>query len=518
MEIVERKTIKITPHKSIYKKMGSSSHGFNESIAELIDNSIDAMIGEQREGKYPLMVFVIVRNDKIKVIDTAGGMSEEKAAKTIVLGESTKGNGDLGRFGFGLKTAAFSIGKRLHVKTGLKGEPVWYQLTFDEDEWENNPDYSWDSFPFFENKKSVEDHGTITEIEKLKIKGAASRVTSLKRDIGKRYRGFIKRGNLVIFVNKQKCKPEKVEWSDGWPEKFELETEFGKIYGIVGLMKEGSQKGLYGFDLFKNGRMIRSFEKFAIPEHPTVARIFGEVHLDFVPVTHEKNKFIEESEEYENAVRVCRESEIFKKVVREARKKAVTHDTITKSVKEKTDIWQDHLAKTFRDPEIKSLTSPNVKSKESKGDEIEKEGDEREMVEVEKRDGRNDPEIVEHKPPITTKKRIPKETHEALRHMVTINGKVFKFKHEWIHDPGLERKDWGIDENEGILVYTNTAFPAWQATSDQPFYTVFNIIEAIAEVYGKESGVGIDKINEVKDLILRRASEFKNQFKEEEKI
>ena len=51
MDILNEKKINITPHKSIYRKMGRSSHGFNESVAELVDNSIDAMTEEQREGK-----------------------------------------------------------------------------------------------------------------------------------------------------------------------------------------------------------------------------------------------------------------------------------------------------------------------------------------------------------------------------------------------------------------------------------------------------------------------------------
>jgi len=47
------------------------------------------------------------------------------------------------------------------------------------------------------------------------------------------------------------------------------------------------------------------------------------------------------------------------------------------------------------------------------------------------------------------------------------------------------------------------------------YYAAINISEAIAEVYAKESGYGIDKMNEAKDLSLRRASELKNQLEEE---
>ncbi len=67
-------------------------------------------------------------------------------------------------------------------------------------------------------------------------------------------------------------------------------------------MKDSSQKGYYGLHTYRNNRLIMPFNKVGFSAHPTVARIFGEIHLDFVPVTHnkksfeiasEKNKFLE---------------------------------------------------------------------------------------------------------------------------------------------------------------------------------------------------------------------------------
>ncbi len=522
MEILNKKKINIIPNKSIYRKMGRSSHGFNESIAELVDNSIDAMTEEQREGKERLAVKIVIDTNghKVSVMDNAKGMAEKEAAKAIVLAESTKGKEKLGEYGFGLKTAALSIGKTFNMTTGQKGETKGYHFAYDEDEWENNSELSWDSFPFNEIKKPTMDHGTNIKIENLKIKLNPIRVTSLKNDLGKRYRAYINRGVLVIQVNTKLCKPEKTDWSDGYPKPFEIETKFGKIHGIIGLMKEGSQKGLYGFDLFRKGRMVRTYEKFAIPEHPTSARIMGEIHLDFVPITHEKNRFIEESDEYEEVERACKESKVFKEIVKEARKKA-TKENITKQVQEKTDLWEDYLANAYRDPELKSIINPNVKSKEEKpqekneGEDNREESGKSEKVEVEKRNRREKSEKQEQKEPETKRERTPKEIHEVIRHTVTIFGKTFKFKHGWIFDTGLGRKDYKIDPKEGILIFTNMAFPAFLATSDQPFYAAMNIAEAIAEVYAKESGFGVDKMNEAKDFALKKASELKNQLEEE---
>jgi len=520
MKVIQQKKINITPHKSIYRKMGRSSHGFNESIAELVDNSIDAMMPEQKTGKFPLIIeiFIDIRNNQIIVRDNAKGMNEKEAANAIILAESSKGQENLGEYGFGLKTAALSIGKTFYVITGLKGKEEGYHLEYDEDKWENNSDLSWDSFPFNEIEKPVDEHGTNIKIENLNIKLSGSRIVSLKKDLGRRYRAYIKK-NIILQVNKKLCKPEKIKWSDGWPEEFEFNTKFGKIYGIIGLMKESSQKGLYGFDLFRNGRMIRTYEKFAIPQHPTVARILGEINLDFVPVTHEKNRFIEGSTEYEEVKKICKESELFKKIIKEARKKAATQDKITKVVEEKTDLWQDFFTKAFRDPELKMIINPNVKTKRKQDDVEEDKGirgtDIRDNIEVEERHPQLEPDKGEQKEPESIRKRTPKKTHEVLRHTITLQGKTFKFKHKWINDTGLGRKTCKVDEKEGIVIFTNTAFPALSATSDQAFYAAFNIAEAIAEVCGKESDLSTDEINELKDLSLRKASEFKNQIDEE---
>jgi len=92
------------------------------------------------------------------------------------------------------------------------------------------------------------------------------------------------------------------------------EVQGNKIYGWYGLMKEGSQKGYYGFNVFRRGRMITSYDKIGIPEHATVARITGEIHMDHVPVTHNKREFIKDSKEYILAEEVL--SKQFKNIVK----------------------------------------------------------------------------------------------------------------------------------------------------------------------------------------------------------
>lgn len=179
-----------------------------------------------------------------------------------------------------------------------------------------------------------------------------------------------------------------------------------------------------------------------------------------------------------------------------------------------------YLAKACSEEEVKDFLNANVKTREIKPQE-ERVDQTAEIgsiskIEVEKKHRREEPKEQEKEEPKSEKERTPREIHEALRRTVNVFGKTFKFKHEWIDDIGLSRKDYKIDEKEGIIIiYTNTAFPAFLATNDKAFYAALNIAEAIAEVYAKESECGIEKLNEAKDLILRKASELKNQIEEE---
>lgn len=63
-------------------------------------------------------------------------------------------------------------------------------------------------------------------------------------------------------------------------------------------------------------------------------------------------------------------------------------------------------------------------------------------------------------------------------------------------------------------MFANTDFPAYLVTKDKVFYAVIHIAEAIAEVMIQEAGEDLVNTNEIKELILRKASELKEQFAE----
>ncbi|MEK4092533.1 MULTISPECIES: ATP-binding protein [unclassified Viridibacillus] len=98
----------------------SIGYSLETAIADIIDNSIDAyaneiniMIDWDSDGSY------------LKITDNCYGMDLNTLILAMRLGSKSpnilRSKSELGRFGMGLKTASFSIGKRLTVKSKQNG-------------------------------------------------------------------------------------------------------------------------------------------------------------------------------------------------------------------------------------------------------------------------------------------------------------------------------------------------------------------------------------------------------------
>ena len=142
------------------------SVGYNEetAIADIIDNCISAQAHE-----------INIRFDwekkRIVISDDGFGMSETELVENMRIGSSDpsriRDEADLGRFGMGLKTAAFSLGKKLTVVT--KSDFAISNASWDLDQ---IPEIGWnliirDESQISEFSSQMGDHGTIVVIENL---------------------------------------------------------------------------------------------------------------------------------------------------------------------------------------------------------------------------------------------------------------------------------------------------------------------------------------------------------------
>ena len=497
-----KKTTKIIPDKSLYGKLAKTGYTLTQALSELVDNAIDERLEEKL-----LDIQIKLQKDFLEVMDNARGMDEQTAVDSVVLGKSKKKN-KLGEFGLGLKTASLSIGDKFIVYTSKAGLPKKYTLVFDREEWETRSDIDWENFPYDEKDKKVKNsHGTTVRIEKPKY-NLYGRVTELRRTLAKRYAPFIKNGEVHITVNNKKCKPKDPELIPDSRTDFTLMTPLNcTLYGWYGLLKEGSMKGAYGFNTFRRGRLITTNDKIAIGEHPTLARIVGDINMNEVPVTHNKREWETESAEYKDVEEALKK--VLKDIIAKSRSLAA-RKRIKKKAEQDRDSWLDKIAEAVRNPEIKHYFKPKTPDKLASNGNNEGNGEKKIVkIDVEKRNLGDSHGTVS---PTETKARKPKITHEVER-SITIGGKKFTFTHKYeTLGEKANWKEYSITPEKVIDISTNIDFPAFSATTDQAYYAAYHIAETLAEVMVKDANEDSSNIGQLKESILRYASKLKTQI------
>lgn len=147
------------------------SVGYTEetAIADIVDNCISA------KAQHIDIIFEINKK-QILILDDGIGMASEDLIENMRIGSSDplkqRDDTDLGRFGMGMKTAAFSLGKKLTVVTRF--EESTSNATWDLD---RIPDLGWNLI--------IEENKTITELlSKLGEQGTIVCIDNLDRVIG----------------------------------------------------------------------------------------------------------------------------------------------------------------------------------------------------------------------------------------------------------------------------------------------------------------------------------------------
>jgi hypothetical protein len=281
--------VDITPHVSLLAKVGQSGHSVAEAIAELVDNAIDA-----RDSKGPVKVDVDyeVGEGFIEVRDNGAGMSRKELSEALVLGQSTKQDEEIGRFGLGMKTACTSLGRRFEIATATKDSKMAWVATYDEGEFLASG--RWE-MPVSRQKKEWR-QGTRITIHSERIYSGLNQ--SLTHHLGWTFRHFLADGVLTLNINGERLEPP--EYDVASDSVLPLEGEIGdqRIEGWVGLLNASSQRGWYGFALVRHRRVIRRHQKLGFQAHPSTARVVGELHLDGFPTNNLKTDFIRETDEW----------------------------------------------------------------------------------------------------------------------------------------------------------------------------------------------------------------------------
>ena len=296
----ETKYIDISPHRSILAKISQTGYSIQEAIAELIDNAIDARLPQER-----LVVSVDITPELITVTDNGSGMTEEQAAKSIRLGFSEK-KLQLGEFGLGLKTSTSFLGHGFTLITSPRNSEEEYILEYDQDHWLEHGD--WNKYPFIVNR-GVEPakSGTTVMIRRLKVDVTEKLLTSIKQEFGMRFGPFIQNQELELIFNHEPCPPFIPSILDDKKNEFTFEFKGGKAWGWWGYQLSGLNQSYYGFHTYRRGRLVTTYDKIGLTPNQDIKQIVGDLHIEGVPITHDKKGFLKSSEEYRALEKEIRE-------------------------------------------------------------------------------------------------------------------------------------------------------------------------------------------------------------------
>lgn len=423
--------ISMIPHTSLFPKLGKTGYRFNEALAEFVENSLDA-----REGT-KVNVSIEVKKDFIRIIDDAKGMTINELENSLKLASSEKKEKHFGKFGLGLKTATTALGKYFEIKTSTAGEEYWHIFIYDEEKWLKEE--SWDKKEIIDfPKENSQLHGTDILIKKLNYSFYGNLVTNVKKQLPTRFNRQLQQNELSLKINSDTVSfmpVELINFNGKLKHEFILTTNKKEIIsGWYGLTKKRNIGGNYGFDIFKDDRVIQKYIKLGFTQHPEIAQLVGEIHFDFVPTTHNKKEFIVESDEYKRAeetfLKFFKNESVLSKI-RDLRK-----DLEPEKLQEKI---LTKLSSSF--PEQKNRIKSKLKSTE-----------------------------------------VPVEINKTVsKHHIILNEK--KYEYELLvqrFDNEFIMATSKVVESK-ILIYLNVDFPLYSLTRDKFFYLVFVIADELSK-------------------------------------
>ncbi len=281
-------TLEITVHKSHLVTIGERlySEGF-ELLRELVNNAYDADATEVR---------VTVTPDQVTVEDNGSGMDLEGLRQYFNIGSPEKrirrtsprfGRDRIGEFGIG-KFASLSAARYFEVWT--KRSSFQATVTFDKVVWEEAGE-SW-SLPLrYETPDAQRPDGTrvilrqltksfdIAEVEARLIETVPIRVP-----------------NFSISLN---GKPLTARPVQGQRLPFLEGTPYGMVHGEIVVVPTSHASMVEAGIACRVKQVLVRREFFSIASWGAVAaRIIGEAHADFLPLTSDRNDFVRDSPEY----------------------------------------------------------------------------------------------------------------------------------------------------------------------------------------------------------------------------
>jgi uncharacterized protein (TIGR02391 family) len=295
------KMLNITPHVSLFPKLGRVRFTVTTALPELVDNAIDRRV----QDVHP--VVVEIRFDRmaglIEVADNASGLDEDKLEKALTIGFSPEDEEQdrIGENGFGLKAAASFMAHSFRIVTRRVGTNTTLEVDFNEAAFIRGG--AWQLACRVSEDLIRPTHGTTISMRDLKVDLAAIKDEDVITHLATIYRTYLQDKLLLLWVNGQLVEPLTIDrLPPPAPFKKISFTVAGKllVHGWVGARSPmgvlGNDKG--GFELFRRGRMIGRRGWVGVRGTSRRRHMVGELHLDEFEVNNNKTDFIRDTQEW----------------------------------------------------------------------------------------------------------------------------------------------------------------------------------------------------------------------------
>lgn len=305
-------------------------------------------------------------SDTLTIEDNAEGMTLEALENSLKAGFSANNPVDkMGLFGMGFNIATARLGLKTDIITATKDSREKLTVTIDFRELEKNGTYD---IPVVRTQKLADEidwHGTIVNITQLRTEHIIPlfQRKHIGTKLGKIYGRVLREKNIKIIYDGTPCKPfTHCKWDESrqglgslgivpaiikidqlideslycntcwiWlneretccpvcAKTSELTKRERRVKGWIGLQRYFHSEH-YGIDLIRNGRVITELDKsffymlnqdeeqeleYPVDGFQMLGRFIGELEIDFVKVTHQKDAFDKNTKDWKDVVRVVR--------------------------------------------------------------------------------------------------------------------------------------------------------------------------------------------------------------------
>lgn len=303
---------------------------------------------------------------QLVIADTGRGMTYERLERAVRAGWSGNDMHDkLGLFGMGFNVSTARLGKRTRVLTTRQGDTEWIGVEIDLDRIGDD----FEAEDITEPKADPNEHGTrivISRLHTTRAQWLRKNGSALRNILGQVYSWIFVNRPFELWIGGYQVKPVRhCRWGDDRSvlynnkervpayieidEKLEdglacgdcgqwqlkgrdvcedcgsdrLAARERRVHGWLGIQRY-MHKHDYGIDFLRNGRKILRWDKQLFtwrnpdgvvgneePEYPVDlahqgGRIIGEIHLDHVPVTYQKDAFEYGDRSWRSAVELLR--------------------------------------------------------------------------------------------------------------------------------------------------------------------------------------------------------------------